>query len=101
MDIRPETRKKFEEQGVFWAKLQISDISTDTIEKNELLELVRVKQRKDESKESARFWSTLIIAVVAAIGGWIAASSNLAPIVGTAKEWWADLLKLIYALIGR
>lgn len=73
MAIRPESRAKFERQGreLTAYHLQIDNMHSE--DKNEIIEWLGETSHQQIGKESRRFWATIIVAIVAAIGAWISA----------------------------
>jgi hypothetical protein len=52
-------------------------------EKREIVERLEEKDRETEHLESIRFWRTMIVAVLAALGAWVAAWPVL-------KSWFTN-----------
>jgi hypothetical protein len=73
MTIRQGSREKFEKQGhrLTMHHLQLDDMLPD--EKNEIVEWLEEKDRETEHLECRRFWLTMIVAFLAALGAWVAA----------------------------
>jgi len=83
MAIRQESREKFEKQGrrLTMHHLQLDNMPSD--EKKEIVEWLEEKDRETEHLESIRFRRTMIVAVFAALGAWVAAWPVL-------KAWSTD-----------
>jgi hypothetical protein len=73
MTIRQQSRERFEKQGrrLTMYHLQLDNMSPD--EKREIVEWLEEKDRESEQLENWRFWLTMIVAVLAAMGAWVAA----------------------------
>ncbi|RNJ48502.1 hypothetical protein [Methylocystis hirsuta] len=73
MAIRQEHREKFEKQGrrLTMHHLRLDNMSPD--EKKEIVEWLEEKDHETENIESIRFRWTMIAAVVASLGAWVAA----------------------------
>lgn len=83
MTIRQESREKFEKQGrrLTMHHLQLDNMPSD--EKREIVEWLEQKDRETEHSESIRFRLTMIVAVLAALGAWVAAWPVL-------KSWFTN-----------
>jgi len=83
MTIRQESREKFEKQGrrLTMHHLQLDNMPSD--EKKEIVEWLEEKDRETEHLESKRFLWTVIVAVLATLGAWVAAWPVL-------KAWFTD-----------
>ena len=73
MTIRQQSREKFEKQGrrLTMHHLQLDNMPSD--EKGEIVEWLEENDRETERLESIRFWLTMAVAVLAALGAWVAA----------------------------
>ncbi|MGH6841720.1 MAG: hypothetical protein ACREDV_06445 [Methylocella sp.] len=73
MTIRQESRGKFEKQGhcLTLHHLQLDNMPQE--EKNEIVEWLAEKEHETEHLEQKRFRQTMMVAVFAALGAWVAA----------------------------
>jgi hypothetical protein len=83
MTIRKESREKFEKQGrrLTMYHLQLDNMPSD--EKREIVEWLEEKDRETEHLENIRFRRTMKVAVLAALGAWVAAWPVL-------KSWFTN-----------
>jgi uncharacterized membrane protein YcjF (UPF0283 family) len=73
MTIRRESREKFEKQGRALTMHHLQLDNMPPAEKREIVEWLEEKDREAVSLERTRFRLTMIIAILAAIGAWVAA----------------------------
>ena len=80
MRIRPESRAKFEKQGVFLTKLNLQMGNMDGPEQQEAVSWIAEQERASKQRDSVRYGWMLFFTIAAAMAASIAAW----PIV---KEW--------------
>jgi hypothetical protein len=73
MNIRPESRKKFENQGVYLTKQHLGMDNMEPVEKLEMQSWLAEKERRARRQETVRFRWVLGFTIVAALSGLIAA----------------------------
>jgi len=80
MSIRPESRQKFETQGVYLTQQNLQMGNLDGREHQEAIMWLAEEEHKVSRREANRYWSMLGFTIVAAVAASIAAW----PVV---KEW--------------
>jgi hypothetical protein len=80
MSIRPESRAKFEKQGVLLTRVNLQMGNMDGPEQQEAIRWIGEQQHTSERRDTARYRMMLFFTIVAALAASIAAW----PIV---KEW--------------
>jgi len=80
MSIRPESRAKFEKQGVFLTRLTLQMGNMDGPSQQEAICWLAGDERTSNQRESVRYRWMFAVSIIAAVGAWIAAW----PVV---KEW--------------
>ena len=73
MNIRPESRKKFEQQGVALTLYHLQLDNMEPTEKNEMVAWLGEEECKSKRRETMRFRLMLVFTIVAAVGSSIAA----------------------------
>jgi hypothetical protein len=80
MSIRPESRSKFEKQGIYLTRQNLQIGNMDGQEHQEAIIWLAEEERKTSRREAMRYWWMLAFTIVAAVAASIAAW----PVV---KEW--------------
>jgi hypothetical protein len=80
MSIRPDSRAKFEKQGVFLTQLNLQMGNMDGPEQQEAANWLAEEQRFSDRRDGVRYGLMLCFTIIAAMGAMIAAW----PVV---KEW--------------
>ena len=73
MSIRPESRVKFEKQGVLLIRLNLQMGNMGGPEQQEAISWLAEKERESEKRDNVRYGWMLFFTVVAAVGALIAA----------------------------
>ena len=73
MSIRPESRVKFEKQGVLLTRLNLQMGNMGGPEQQEAISWLAEKERESEKRDNVRYGWMLFFTVVAAVGALIAA----------------------------
>lgn len=80
MSIRPESRARFESQGVLLTKLNLQMGNMGGPEQQEAASWLAEEERNSKRLDCKRYWWMLFFTVIAAMGACIAAWP-------TVKEW--------------
>jgi len=73
MRIRPESRAKFEKQGVFLTKLHLQMGNMDGPEQQEAVSWIAEQERASKQRDSVRYGWMLFFTIAAAVAASIAA----------------------------
>jgi len=74
MSVRPESRAKFEKQGVFLTRLEFQSGNMVPPENREAVTWLAEQEHKNKWQETVRYWwmlgFTIVAAATATIGAW-------------------------------
>jgi hypothetical protein len=73
MNIRPESRRKFEKQGVLVTQQHLAMDNMDPTEKTEIVEWLSEQEENTKRQETTRYRWMLAFTIIAAAAGSIAA----------------------------